>query len=280
MVTTVSLLPIDGIPPSGYPASEKHFWCPGDTVESYRRRGGHPRYGETDIVYEYNRLGYRCPEFDSRADLRVLAIGCSYAFGLGLPREQLFHELFAARLRAETSRSVVLWNLGKPAASNDYICRMAYLALRQLNPHVVLVNFTHLGRREYLSVQNKLIEYYSNWERGDAVTEEICGHFDALSSPFDDCLNFFRNYKAVETLLAGRTWLFSHIQSENFLPPLAEHLDREGFAGTLNFLDRARDESHPGERSHRQLYEAYWARFVERYGLEHVSERSSGSTAS
>ncbi len=271
MVTTLSLIPTDGIPPSGYPANQKQYWCCGDSAESYRRRGGHPLYTETDIVYEYNRLGYRCPEFDSVADIKVLAIGCSYVFGLGLPREQLFHELFAARLGAETSRSVVLWNLGKPAASNDYICRLAYVALRHLDPHVVLVNFTHLGRREYLSVQNRLVEYYANWDRGDPVTDEICSHFDALTSPYDDCLNFFRNYKAIESLLDRRLWLFSHIQSEKFLPPLADHLDHTRFVGTLNFLDRARDMFHPGVQSHRQLYEAYWQRFVDLKGRERES---------
>ena len=266
MVTTVSLLPTEGIPPSGYPANGKLSWCCGDSEESFRRRGGHG-YSETDIVYEFNRLGYRCPEFDSAADLRILAIGCSYVFGLGLPREQVFHELFAERLRVETSRSVVLWNLGKPAASNDYICRMAYLAVPYLDPHIVLVNFTHLGRREYLSVQNKLFEYYANWNYGgDPVAGEICGHFDALSSPCDDALNFFRNYKALESLLAGRMWLFSRIHSEDLLPPLADHLDGTRFAGTLNFLDRARDGFHPGSDGHRQLYEAYWKRFIDLYG--------------
>jgi hypothetical protein len=157
---------------------------------------------------------------------------------------------------------------------------MAYLAVRQLDPQVVLVNFTHLGRREYLSVQNRLVEYYANWEHGDPVTDDICSHFDALTSPYDDCLNLFRNYKAVESLLAGNLWLFSHIQSEKILPPLADHFDRTRFVGTLNFLDRARDVFHPGPLSHRQLYEAFWARFVDMKGLESVSGRASGSTAS
>ena len=48
-----------------------------------------------DMTYSFNNLGYRSVPFDTPADIRVIAIGCSYVMGVGLPQSHLFHELFA-----------------------------------------------------------------------------------------------------------------------------------------------------------------------------------------
>ena len=45
-------------------------------------------------------------------------------------------------------------------ASNDYISRTLFLAVPFLNPDIVLVNFTHLHRREYVTAENKMIPYH------------------------------------------------------------------------------------------------------------------------
>ncbi len=142
-MATNDILPADGLPATEYPPGATLEWLFGDNPEGYRERGGHPVYGERDVLYRFNRLGYRAPEFDAEAEIRVVAIGCSYVLGLGLPEADLFHERFAARLRAELSKSVVVWNLGRAGASNDYIGRLLHLAVPRLDPHVVLIHFTH-----------------------------------------------------------------------------------------------------------------------------------------
>ncbi len=267
------ILPADGLPATEYPAGAAVEWLFGDNPEDYRRRGGHPVYGEHDVVYRFNALGYRGAEFDAEAEVRVVAIGCSYVLGLGLPQEDLFHERFAARLRAELSRSVVLWNLGRAGASNDYIARLLHLAVPRLDPHVVLIHFTHAARREYVSVQNEHVTYNPELPSADAVGREIYRHLAALTSPHDDRLNLFKNYKSVESLLAGRCWLYSHIRQDE-LEPVAAHVDRRRYVGPLRPLDLARDGLHPGRASHENLAGLYWDRFVEIGGPEAVTAAS------
>ena len=45
-------------------------------------------------------------------------------------------------------------------SSNDYITRTLFLAIPFLNPDLVLVNFTNLSRREYVSVENKFFYFF------------------------------------------------------------------------------------------------------------------------
>lgn len=257
-----------------HPVKQETFWLFSDSLENYQKRGGHPLYGEKDVVYKFNSHGYRCPEFDDPADIRIVAIGCSFVLGHALPQPAIFHELFAEKLRAESKKSVVLWNLGSCGGSNDYITRTLYLALPKLKPHIVLVNFTRNGRREYVSVQNNSINYVPNYVPTDPVANDICQHFAALSSPYDDQMNFFRNYKAVEKLLADRCWMYSHPAPEEF-QPIAAHLDLTRFAGDLKIIDRARDHGHPGIESHQRLADLYWKKFLELGSLPQISQVTS-----
>jgi hypothetical protein len=261
-----NFLPSSGLPPTNYPAGQEVKWLFDHEFQQYKDSGAHSLYGENDIIYRFNAQGYRCPEFDASADIRIVAIGCSYVLGYGLPQHALFHEIFAEKLRAMVSpKTVVVWNLGRCGMSNDYINRMLYLAVPQLKPHIVLINFTHLSRREYLSVQGKYVSYNPTFKPKDEVVKDILSHFAALSSPFDDQMNFFRNYKGIECLLTGDQWLYSQ-KKDNF-EPLVGHLDVNRLVGYFQILDKARDNSHPGPDSHRRLAELYWAKFNELGGL-------------
>ncbi len=253
MSTCASFLPKDGIPPLPGFAGQTLRWLDTDSPERFREEG-HEVYGDGDIEYRFNSLGYRGAEFAEKADIRIVAAGCSYVLGVGLPAEALFQERFAMRLRAG-GRSVVVWNLGAQGASNDYINRILQLAVPHLDPHVVLVNFTHPSRREYVSVQNQLVRYYPDWRPPNLVARAIKRQFDALSSSQDDCLNFFRNYRGIAGLLRDRCWLFTTVEP---LGELAGHVEAERYAGVLEPVDRARDDVHPGPASHAALAKRYW----------------------
>jgi hypothetical protein len=266
------LLPKNALPPISFlPPNGRLEWLACDSHEDYLKHGGHPVYGAKDVEYCFNSLGYRCPEFETKADLRIIAIGCSYVMGVGLPQPALFHELFAERLRAATSQSVVLWNLGLAGISNDYITRMLYLAVPYLDPHIVLINFTHANRREYVSIQGRWMQYTVGYVPPDRVGREIHKHFEALSSPFDDDLNLFRNYKAIESLLTHRFWLFSAINRSDF-NRINSHAEFERYVGPLHEVDKARDWAHPGPKSHEALAECYWTHFCALNGVHTFSE--------
>lgn len=264
MSMATSFLPKDALPRLPFmPADERVEWldAAGDGRENYVRRGGHPVFGEHDITYSFNSLGYRSVAFDTAADIRILTIGCSYAMGVGLPQKDLFQEVFAERLRLRTGKSVAVLNLSAPGGSNDYVARLLHLAVPVLNPEIILVSFTHPGRREYVSVQDELLTYVPAYRPGDRVARNIYKHFASLTSPLDDDLNLFRNYKSVEALLGERAWLFSIINAVDF-ERIGAHIARARYVGAMPQLDRARDGCHPGPESHRTLAERYWERFV------------------
>lgn len=262
-----SQLPFGSLPHTGYGTSETLFWKhDGKQPSNYWVKSKNLILDEHVVPYQFNSLGYRSPEFSCNADVRILAVGCSYVFGFGLLQEHTFHEQFAARLRANLPSSVILWNLGLLGGSNDYISRLLQMAIPYLNPHVVLVNFTHAARREYISVQNKYVNYIPSYSPREAVLKDVYRHFEALSSPYDDQLNFFRNYKAVERALVGRHWLWSAIFPRE-IEPIAEHLDARRNVGQFHIVDRARDAEHPGPESNRMMADLYWSKFVDIGGL-------------
>ncbi len=270
---TDGLLPRQGLPASGYPANARLPWFSTDSAEHFAAHAP-PGFGAGDIEYAFNASGYRSAPFDPVGGLRVLTIGCSYVFGIGLPAAGLFPALVAARLESALSRPATLWNLGMPGTSNDYIARLLHLAVPALDPHVVLVNFTHADRREYAASTGALMPFCAGWYPEDRVGRDVKEHLAALASPADDDLNLYRNYKSVESLLAGRFWLYSTIAhplrpgspDEARWGPLVRirhHVDPARYAGTLDRLDLARDGAHPGPASHRELAARYWARCLE-----------------
>lgn len=261
-------LPLSGLPRSGNPEGREEFWSPGtDNFQDYQKRGGHPLYGERDIIYRYNSLGYRCPEFDVEAQIRIVSIGCSHTLGVGLPQEAIFHERFAERLRQELSKTVVNWNLGLSGRTNDYVAEMLHLSVPVLQPDIVLILFPQFGRREYMTAHGRLLHYVPNYQHPDPVAMEVFGHFSALSSSLDDQLHFFRNYKSVECLLADRCWLFAVTKTEE-LESLRGHIDESRYVGGMRWLDKARDQAHAGPETHQLLSENFWNRFVALGGLE------------
>ena len=274
------LLPKYGLPVTCYPANAQLKWLSTDTRENYLKNGGHPVYREDDIDYSFNACGYRCPNFEPTSALKLVAIGCSHVMGVGLPSESLFHEIFAERLRSVFSRNVIVWNIAVPGAANDYIARMLHLAVPYLDPHIVLVNFTHTDRREYLSIQGVWMPYCPGYTPPDMVGREIKRHFDSLTSQYDDDLNLFRNYKSIESLLADRCWLFSttsHPQTtgdpfDRDFARMKDHVDLARYAGSLDRIDFARDWSHFGPMSHKTLADCYWSCFCARQRLHNSLE--------
>ena len=268
------LIPLWGLPRTGYPTGQEVKWLGNDNLQNYQRHGGHALYGENDITYRLNSLGYRCPEFDISADVRIVAIGCSYVLGVALPQRAVFDELFAEKLRSIISpKTVLVWNLGLGGASNDYISRLLYFAVPRLNPQIVLINFTHFSRREYISVQNRYMNYSPTYEPTDEIAKDIFGHFAALSSPLDDELNFFKNYKAVECLLNrfGCQWFYSYAKAQKTESGTSP-VDLHRCVGAIQVLDRARDNGHPGPESHRRLAELYWVKFNELGGVGYFAQ--------
>jgi hypothetical protein len=264
-------IPVGDFPCGEHLRSCELSWLGSDTLENYRRNGGHPLYGERDVSYCLNRFGFRCPEFDDPGDIRMVAVGCSVTQGQGLPQRALFHERLAERLRLELSRSVVNWNLGVGGGSNDLIARVLCLALPLLDPDIVVVNFTSLERREYYTPANDRMRFIP--AAFPPSLRETQQHFLALTSQADDQANLLRNYQWIEALLHGRTWYFSFgyfepkMKRQRVVQP---HLDPARHVESPPIMDQARDGLHAGARSHEQLYRNYWLKLQETGALDRL----------
>jgi len=93
----------------------------------------------------------------------------------------------------------------------------------------------------------------------------------ALASEEDDQLNLFKNYKAIESLLSGRRWLFSAIVKE--IPEMIfHHVNWNHYCGAFidenGIVDYARDNHHPGRAHHEKMAKAYWDKLEQLGWLE------------
>jgi hypothetical protein len=264
------IIPTDDYPVSGLRTNfQTHWMATLDTEEAFRKRG-HPIYGEQDIIYRFNSRGFRGPEFEQNGQIGMISIGCSWVFGAGIPLEHTFHELFAARLREETGMTVVNWNLGRSGSGNDYVARILHLTVPRLKPDIVLVLFPQFARREYAAAHGAMVTYNPSAIPWDITGKLIMDKFAALSSTYDDQLNFYRNYKSIESLLVNRCWLFSFTNLHE-LGMMKEHLDPERYVGEYRFVDRARDHGHPGPQTHRLIFDRFWTKFAETGGLSRLA---------
>jgi hypothetical protein len=273
------LLPAEGLPRAENYVTPDLRWTLGDTEQGYRASGGHPIYDETSVEYKLNSLGYRCPEFIDRGQIRMISIGCSYTYGVGLPQTALFHERFAERLGSEIGTSVVNWNLGSGAVSNNYIARLMHIAVPILKPDIVLILFTHLSRREYITAANEALKYRPTAMNTDPVHGEIFDHLSALTSKYDDQLNFFRDFKSIKALLTGTLWAYSfcnasevsnigiHLEANH---RVRDHLIEGSRSRRAGPRDTARDHRHPGPLTHQTIYECFWEWFVQANGVERM----------
>jgi hypothetical protein len=131
------------------------FWSGCDHQHHYQSNLRDPkRYKElkdlgwvdTVIEYTYNSHGFRCEEFDSRPS--VLALGCSFTEGTGLPIEQTWPFYLSQML------GLHVWNLGSGGASIDTVFRMLDYYIKRLNVQHVFLLIPPGGRFEFQDSQN------------------------------------------------------------------------------------------------------------------------------
>ncbi len=238
-------------------------WIGSDTEDRFLANNGHPSYGSNDIDYRLNAHGYRTHDFAIKNDshFNILALGCSFVFGTGLRDNEVFPSLIKSYYETISNRPITLWNLGSEGASNDLILRLLYHAVPVLNPDLVLINFTHLERRDYSNVQGEWFKYIPADGPADGplarrIDQEISEHFLALTSPWDDILNFYRCFMGVSTFLREIKWYYSITPLEQ-TNGCKDFLLTDNFAGGLSWLDKARDHIHPGPKSHSTLAANY-----------------------
>lgn len=134
---------------------------------------------------EINSLGFRDKEYSlqKRDALRVLALGDSYTFGWGVPRDDAWVEIVEQTLNAQ-GHAVEILNLGAPGAAPDYYADVAERAVPLLKPDVVLVNLLQgddLPQVDRGNVQNRTIPPATRAPSRKTLAQRLFPHLTALA---------------------------------------------------------------------------------------------------
>jgi len=210
---------------------------------------------EPELVYRFNSLGYRCPEFSQRAALNVVSVGCSETFGIGLRERDRFSAVFCGGLAERTGRPVQDFNLGAGGKSNDWIARTVLENLAQLRPDYLLVCYTYPQRREYIDITGRWIDFLPGvplWEIPPEM-KDAWNHLLQLASPSEDLLNFCRNHLLVAAAARrlGVRLLCTYLDEE--VEPALTVVEPEHSCGQFYRLDTGTDGVHRYVRSNRAI---------------------------
>lgn len=129
-------------------------WLPGDTEENFHKLiaedPGHLEYFQGQgwlepgvINYSINSNGFRSDEFDKKTRC-IVALGCSYTVGIGLPLKDLWPTLVGNELGLAT------YNLAWGGMSADTCYRLAEYWIPKLNPELVVMLAPPKSRIELL----------------------------------------------------------------------------------------------------------------------------------
>ena len=136
-------------------------WLPTDTKESFERlcqNPAHRAYFESmgwdkpgAITYKINSQGFRCKEFVDNEPYMV-ALGCSFTVGIGLPLETIWPELVGKELGLRVA------NLAWGGNSADTCYRMAEYWVPKLRPKLVAMLAPPQDRVELLLDEQSLTQ--------------------------------------------------------------------------------------------------------------------------
>ena len=124
-------------------------WMPTDSEESFDRNMKNKKwkkiltnkgYTKTSISYDYNKYGFRCPEFNDVGN-NIISIGCSFTEGIGLRNDEVWGSVLAKEL------NVPHYNLGVGGGSPFYCLNMLETWIPLLRPKYVFCLMPHPYRQ-------------------------------------------------------------------------------------------------------------------------------------
>ena len=210
-------------------------WLPTDTKESYERMIQDPVHREYfakkgwdqpgAITYRINSNGFRSKEFESSNCL--VALGCSYSMGMGLPEAAIWPTLVANSLNLD------VYNLSWPGASADTCFMLAQYWIPVLQPALVVFAAPPQHRLDLLDEQT-----HTTYMPGQDLSQnEFIQKWFTVDRNAE--LNNKRNKYAIEGLCAEHN------------VPCMTYNAHEYFARSREEVEYARDYLHAGPRGHK-----------------------------
>jgi hypothetical protein len=219
-----------------------HQWWPTDTEESFNRMmldPVHRKYFQAKrwdlpetITYKINSDGFRSEEFDPSAN-NLVALGCSFTMGIGLPYSDLWPSRVAQALNLRAC------NFGWGGASSDQCFRLAEYWVPHLTPKLVVLLNPPRGRMEVVI----------NQKTGETDTVmPMDNHPDAfvkkwLSVDENQKLNNRKNSLAIEAICNRLSIPFLSYEADTWMSRSREE------------AEYARDYLHAGPKGHKSFTE-------------------------
>lgn len=192
--------------------NKKDKWLFFDSEYNFKKNP-HPRY-LNGFDYIHNNYGYRCMDFDLENDKhKILTIGCSVSFGMGIPYEETYSYLLCKKLSQKYNIDIKNYNLSLSGVGMDYISRVLFQTIDILKPDYIILLFPDKHRLEYFE-KDGIIPMHNNtfWFIEKLFKNTLNKCFQFLLSQNEYCFfNFIKNFNFINEILERRNcnWFWS-----------------------------------------------------------------------
>ena len=241
-----------------YPKNRQLRYWAGDTPSMFKNLQSNPNgFTEDNVTYTFNSHGFRGEDLDVLAKYKVLIVGDSHTFGVGLDDTQTWTHQFKTILPIKTN----VINLSIAGASMDYISRALLQSIDTIKPNVVIVCYTYDCRREtqMIATQGKITQInptVPNQLPGDDESKDEFRSWFMTLNHHSNQYNFDKNremvrlicYKAKVPLIESTVIDMLVIQKQ--------------MSKKLGYVDKARDGEHFGPNVHKRLAEQIYKKWT------------------
>lgn len=219
-------------------------WMPTDTKERFEdlmNHNSHREYFQAKgwdkpgaITYKINKYGFRCCEFELGRK-SIVALGCSYTQGIGLPVETIWPELVGKELGLD------VYNLSWGGTSADTCFMMAKFWLPILRPSLVVMAAPPKNRFDVIRAfgEPEFHTVMPNSYDAEFDNNVILKHW--MTNERNQDLNNAKNKLAVQALC------------NNLEIPCLTYDAHEYFARSREQVEYARDHMHAGPKGHKMF---------------------------
>ena len=186
---------------------------------------------KNSITYKFNEYGFRSDSFSNAPG--AIFLGCSLAFGVGLPYEKIWPYLISKKL------NLSCWNLSQPGGSLDTCYRLAKCWVPVLKPKYIFILKPSIYRREYYYEMYKKFIQIGSWQ-----SEQFAELVDFINEE-SSIINHDKNIDAIK-----------FISSTHNAPLILQESVGDNVPLTPDLLENyklARDLTHPGIGYHASL---------------------------
>jgi hypothetical protein len=226
-----------------------------------------------DNHYKLNSYGYRCDEFNLQSELPIVFMGCSHAFGLGLPLEDTWAYQTISNIRAKTNKTIPYWNLARNGSSIDLQFWNLNKHIEQLKPKFIFFLIPAIYRRlpvfDYRFHEFQVNENQASETHLPLAVQKAAGLFVNESFAILETHKYFMLINAL-CERHGTQLLFQYSDIYEGDIPYVFFRDRGNYSMFKKLdthfvdmhkdrrLDYARDRMHRGPKSNAAFSDALW----------------------